>query len=180
MKEGHTYLPEDIETLLQEKSFSELYPEEKAFVLKHLQSAEEYERLRALHQHLNASNLDLFDDPGMPDDRVRQNLLAAMQEERRKKRVFWLNGMLPSFRLNSDALKPAMGFAFVLLIGLGTFFYFNGKTKQYESGVVVKNDSLKNTIPPVVPIDTPISKPELVKQEIPKKQEIKEPQKIAP
>jgi hypothetical protein len=180
MKEGHSYLPEDIETLLQEKAFSDLYPEEKAFVLKHVQSAEEYERLRALHQHLNANVMDLFDDPGMPDDRVRQNLLAAMQEERRKKRAFGLNNLLPSFRLNSDSWKPAMGFAFVLVIGLGTYFYFTNKEKQGGEGIVAKNDTMKNEWPQLIPTDSLTNKPELVKQAIPKNEKTEAPKRLAP
>ncbi len=169
MKEGHSYLPEDIETLLQEKAFVDLYPEEKAFVLKHVQSAEEYKRLRALHQHLNANVTDLFDDPGMPDDRVRQNLLAAMQEERLKKQALWLNHLLSLFRLNSDPASPAKAGAFVFLLLVGVFIYYrtNDKPKLRGEGVVVTTDTTKGKIPAPVSSDTPMAKEELAKQVLP-------------
>jgi hypothetical protein len=36
MKDPLKYDPEDIESLLKHKTFSELYPEEREFILKHI------------------------------------------------------------------------------------------------------------------------------------------------
>ena len=44
--EQEKYDPEDIESLMMHKTFSDLYPEERAFVLKHLDSELEYESMR--------------------------------------------------------------------------------------------------------------------------------------
>ena len=48
MGNRENYDPEDIEVLLQERTFDELLPEERAFVLRHLSGRTEYERMRAL------------------------------------------------------------------------------------------------------------------------------------
>ena len=46
MKRKFKYDPEDLESLLLNKRFNELYPEEKEFVLRHMDSAEEDASMR--------------------------------------------------------------------------------------------------------------------------------------
>lgn len=55
MNERYTYDPEDLESLMRHKSFSELYPEEREFVLKHLSGEDEYTSMRTLLETLESA-----------------------------------------------------------------------------------------------------------------------------
>lgn len=55
MNKQYTYDPEDLESLLRHKSFNELYPEERDFVLKHLDGEDEYNSMRTLLETLESA-----------------------------------------------------------------------------------------------------------------------------
>ena len=82
MKTQHNYQPEDIEALLAEKSFRELYEEEKRFVLEHLASPQEYEQMReTLLAIRGASGEDESSETLRPALRVKEELMAAFEKE---------------------------------------------------------------------------------------------------
>lgn len=96
MKPHTPYDPEDIESLMRHKSFSELYPEEREFVLRHVSGAEEYEEMRLFLAELQQGNeptgwLD-------PDPSVRHRLMEEMKAYRRGRLVVWLNQFWLSLR----------------------------------------------------------------------------------
>lgn len=88
-----SYINEDFETLLVQKSFEQLLPEEKSFVLQHLQSSEEYNQLRQLY--LQVIDLGQDDEDLTPDPRVKKSLDALFEEQKttiipmHKRRIFW-------------------------------------------------------------------------------------------
>ena len=55
MERHERYDPEDIESLLSERGFDELLPDERAFVLRHVNGREEYERMRALLHYVRST-----------------------------------------------------------------------------------------------------------------------------
>lgn len=120
MERREQYDPEDIEALLMERAFEELLPEERAFVLRHLKDADEYEAMRAT---LNAlRNLHEDNEPVVADMAVRENVMAAFREQRRPRLQIWLNSVgalfipgesrgfwMPSLRLASLAAVLGIG-----------------------------------------------------------------------
>jgi hypothetical protein len=109
MKEYFKYDPEDIESLLLHKQFSELFDEEREFVLQHIGSAEEYDSLRQTLFHLQ----DTSDHEEWlePDASIKKNLLAEFAREEKSGFKIWLNslfhGLFPEW-----LRQPAFGVAF--------------------------------------------------------------------
>ncbi|MFN8700443.1 MAG: hypothetical protein ACK500_00400 [Flavobacteriales bacterium] len=95
MKPHVPYDPEDIESLMLHKSFDELYPEEREFVLRHVSGPEEYESMRKMWHELNqgASGEDWLE----PDPAIRQNLMALFPSANRGGFRVWLNTLFSSF-----------------------------------------------------------------------------------
>ena len=84
------YDPEDIEGLLLNKDFDELYEAEKAFVLRHVDSREEYESMQqALRGIVHHGGRD---EPLIPNPDVKRELLKEFEEDRRGG-VIWLNAV---------------------------------------------------------------------------------------
>lgn len=120
MERREQYDPEDIEALLMERPFEELLPEERAFVLRHLKDADEYEAMRAT---LNAlRNLHDDHEPVVADATVRENVMAAFREQRRPRLQIWLNSVgalfipgesrgfwMPTLRMASLATVVGLG-----------------------------------------------------------------------
>lgn len=86
------YDPEDIESLMLHKRFEELYPEEREFVLRHVDGADEYESMRRMLHDL----LEDRDSGGLlePDPAIRRNLMAMFPSEERSGFRIWLNSLL--------------------------------------------------------------------------------------
>lgn len=103
------YDPEDLESLMFHKSFMELLPEERDFVLRHLDSQEEYESMR--HTLLLVSE-KRTDDWIKPRKETKKTLMAMYAEERKKGWLIWLNGFL-GFR--EDARVPAFALASIVI-----------------------------------------------------------------
>lgn len=141
MNNTPAYRPEDMEALLQQKAFHELYAEEKKFVLEHLESEAEYERLRALLLGIKSGAFS-FGDPGSPDASQRNRLLdafAAAQQD--KRRPVW-NFTLPQFwKWNNSGFRYAMG---IMILFVATFFTL--KTMQSDKPELAK-DKTDSTVP---------------------------------
>ncbi len=141
MKTPEKYDPEDIESLMLHKQFSELYPEEKEFVLRHLESEEEYTSMRLMMIELK----DIVREEGQetPDKRIKAALLKEFNSGEKKSIVVWLNSLFisptPMYR------RPAfygMAAVFIGVIGFVFFFNSNDSTRAQLADNVSSKDSL--------------------------------------
>lgn len=154
MNNTPAYRPEDMEALLLQKSFGELYAEEKKFVLEHLESEVEYERMRKLLQGIHAKSFSLG-DPGTPNPAQRDKLLDAFAAEQRNKRkvVLW-NFTLPQFwRWENSGFRYAMGIVVLFMAALFTL-----KTTQNDKPELVKQNN--DTVIPQQIVKQPAPEPE--------------------
>jgi len=121
MERREQYDPEDIESLLTERSFDELLSEERAFVLRHLSGRDEYEQMRALLHHVRP------DERGRPtiepEDRVRSNVLAAFRAQQQPQWRVWLNSVAVWLapRDASAFWRPALAFGSLALLIVAGF-----------------------------------------------------------
>lgn len=91
MKKQEKYDPEDMESLMMHKSFEELYPEEKEFVLRHLDGPEDYESMR---RTLFAVREEISKGSSIkPDPAVRSRLLENFTTEEKGGWKVWLNSL---------------------------------------------------------------------------------------
>ncbi len=148
MKNEFTYDPEDLESLMMHKSFDELYPEEKSFVLKHMDSSEEYESMRSTLFAIRASKSD-NEELTMPTSR-KEDVMAAFRAEHQRERWFSLNGIFMWFfpPNRSWIQKPAFQLA-VLAVGVvGGVIIFNN-SNSFETNQLAELETKKNTETPV-------------------------------
>lgn len=91
MKQNYKYDPEDLESLLLHKQFHELYPEEKEFVLRHIDTPEEYESMRQTLFELRdaASQGDWL----QPDASIKKALMVEFSSEQKGSFRVWLNSL---------------------------------------------------------------------------------------
>ncbi|HTL80813.1 MAG TPA: SprB repeat-containing protein [Bacteroidia bacterium] len=144
MKEHMKYQPEDIEALLAEKSYRELYAEEKKFVLEHLASQEEYERMRetllSIRGGVGGDKEDLH-----PGEHVRERLMKEFEEKKRRGAIIWWNGLLIGMRdtLRFDLPIVRYGVAVVAIV-IGSFIWLSrsGNDKGNEMLIAGKSDSV--------------------------------------
>lgn len=95
MDNEFTYDPEDLERLLKAKSFSELLPEEKAFVLQFVENDLEYDSMRETLESLIV--LPSLEETISPQAATKEALMAAFsaktaenkKEEKEEKIGFW-------------------------------------------------------------------------------------------
>jgi hypothetical protein len=135
------YDPEDIESLLLHKQFNELYPEEKEFVLRHIENQDEYESLRkTLFEVHNSSN---DSDWLEPDHSLKRDLMAEFSREKRGRFFVWLNALfsmptvsdIPWFR------RPAFQVAMVsVLLFTGGLFWYNAQKNETTMAEVKDNN----------------------------------------
>lgn len=119
MDRRERYDPEDIETLMQERSFDELLEEERAYVLRHVSDRAEYEAMRALLLHLRDTPQD--HGPIEADPAIRGKVMQAFRAQQQPEWRIWLNSvrawLVPE---NAFALwRPALAFASLALV-IGT------------------------------------------------------------
>lgn len=91
MDRRERYDPEDIEILMQERSFDELLEEERAYVLRHVSDRAEYEAMRGLLMHMREDARD--HDPIEADPSIRANVLQAFRNEQQPQWRIWLNSV---------------------------------------------------------------------------------------
>ena len=124
MDDKRKYDPEDIESLLMHKTFEELYPEEKTFILEHLDSSAEYATMRKTLLTVVAASND--HDRIVPDPAVKDSLLAEFGSQKKGGITVWLNSIFvwlapPKIEWYR---KPAFQMAFAgiaLIIGIFVF-----------------------------------------------------------
>jgi len=126
MERRERYDPEDIESLLTERSFDELLEEERAYVLRHLTDKNEYETMRGLLLHMRTG--DREQDPLVAPESVRSNVINAFRAQQRPKWQIWLNsvGTLIWPKEMSGMWRPALAFAsLAVLITAGVLLVRN-------------------------------------------------------
>lgn len=130
----------DMERLLRSKSWSQLSAEEMREVKQFIGTEQEYESMRMLVLELRSSVQS--DDSLEPSEDVRQNLLEAFENEQRKRRALWWNGLLISFkdkmRFDIPAVRYGVSGAFVLLLLFVAFRFF--MSGEAQTDVIVKNE----------------------------------------
>lgn len=102
MERHERYDPEDIESLLSERTFDQLLPDERAFVLRHMSDRDEYDRMRALLHYVRPDERER--GTIKPEDRVKRNVMAAFRAQQQPQWRIWLNTIAAWF-------VPAEGFA---------------------------------------------------------------------
>lgn len=155
----HNYQPEDIEALLAEKSFRELYEEEKRFVLEHLSSPQEYEQMReTLLSIRGASGEDQSSGTLHTSPRVKEELMAAFEKERKKRAVLWWNSVSLGFRnmlrLDLPVMRLALG-TVVLLLGVWVVFRVVAIKNQPQPVFVKQENVQPQPYQPVMPFVAP-------------------------
>lgn len=152
MKTQKKYDPEDIESLLQHKSFDELYPEERAFVLNHMESPEEYASMRQTLLELQA--IDWDKDGIEPRKEIKERLMQEFAVERKGGFIIWLNTLFAQGKsvswFRSGTFQVAMGVLVLALVGTWFFTTQNNaedmiaEVKQEVELAPVTSDSLEN------------------------------------
>ncbi len=143
------YDPEDIESLLRHKQFHELYPEEKEFVLRHVEGEEEYLSLRSTLFLMQDSAKN--DDWLEPDASIKQNLMLQFTREEKKGFFIWLNSLfaMPQMPQIVWYKRPTLRYAFaaiMLLVGIsGALFLFNNNIKVEMAEANEKTIQLQDT-----------------------------------
>jgi hypothetical protein len=127
------YISEDFETLLIQKSFEQLLPEEKTFVLQHVQGQEEYDQLRQLF--FQVIELGQEDDDLVPDPKVKQHLDKLFEDKS--------NNSVPWYR------QPLFwsGISGIAAIFIFAFFWLNRQEDSpqlmADNQIVLKENSNK-------------------------------------
>ena len=116
MERRELYDPEDIESLLSERSFDELLEEERAYVLRHLSGREEYEAMRSLLLDLRDTERDA--EPLEPDAGVRDRVLQVFRDQQQPRWRVWLNSVGPLVmpRDLTNLWRPALAFGTLALL----------------------------------------------------------------
>ncbi|MBL7981533.1 MAG: hypothetical protein JNL52_06950 [Flavobacteriales bacterium] len=126
MERREQYDPEDIESLLYERSFDDLLEEERAYVLRHLSGRAEYEAMRTLLLDLRAD--DAQAPPLEPLPIVRTNVMEAFRAQRQPQWRIWLNsigGVLVPGEL-PRLWRPALAFASLALLVVVAVWFIRG------------------------------------------------------
>jgi hypothetical protein len=141
MKFESKYDPEDIESLLLHKQFNELYPEEKEFVLRHLENEQEYESMRSVLMELK--NISTTDEWLEPDASIKKNLMREFSSEKKSRFVIWLNSLFafPDRPWYSQrGVQIAFGF-FILGFLLFRYAGDNQPSSQFAENVKPANEN---------------------------------------
>jgi hypothetical protein len=141
MKKFKKYDPEDIESLLLNKKFSELYDEERVFVLKHISSEQEYELLRKTLLNVTGTVTSEENDDLVPSPYIKRQLLEEVGRNA-PARGFWLNaiGFLrmieirPAFRITVASVV-----VLVVTVFLVRDYYLQDKRGPADR-IAVKNE----------------------------------------
>jgi hypothetical protein len=125
MNKDFKYDPEDLESLILHKHFTELLPDEREFVLKHIDSETEYEHLReTLMQSMTAFNEEEF----TPPPALKRDLMQEFNRHHRQQPIWtvWLNSLFAVSKNRPFYLQPAFQLATLsIILVVGGYFLFN-------------------------------------------------------
>ena len=148
MDNEFTYDPEDLERLLKEKSFSELLPEEKAFVLQFVENDMEYDSMRETLESLIA--VPSMEEAISPKAATKEALMAAFsaktvenqKEEREEKTGFWAW----LWNTNKTILyRPGFQLASLALVLVSVFYIATFSPIDRTAQVIKKEPSPKES-----------------------------------
>ena len=146
MDNEFTYDPEDLERLLKEMSFSQLLPEEKAFVLQFVENDLEYDSMRETLESLIV--LPSLEETISPQATTKEALMAAFsaktaenqKEEREEKTGFWAW----LWNTNKTILyRPGFQLASLALVLVSVFYIATFSPTDRTAQVIEKEPSLK-------------------------------------
>lgn len=143
----------DMEQLLRNKSWSQLSSSELNQVKQAGITSVEYEAMRAMVLELRSSGNS--DDVMIPSETVHVELLDAFDNEQRKRRALWWNGLFISIkdklRFDIPAIRYGVSGALVLLLVFAAFRFFS--VGEQKTDAIVKNESAP-VIDPVDDVDS--------------------------
>jgi hypothetical protein len=148
MESKNTYNPEDIESLLMNKSFDELHDEEKNFVMQHIDSKDEYKLMRTTLLAIKKSADN--DEAIVSKPEVKEELLLLM-EQKSKRGFGWinLNGGFWAFLFPTDVnifKKPAFQLASLGLLLFSGIFVSNKLMDNNTSNLAInKTNKVEST-----------------------------------
>ena len=148
MERRETYDPEDIESLLNERSFDELLEEERAFVLRHLSGREEYEAMRGLLHQVRTEEQGPH-EPIAADPHIREHVLKVYRERQMPSWRIWLN-TVQAFLLPGEAKafwRPALAIATVLLLVTGGVLVYQRMSNTEETLVAALEEKANTPVP---------------------------------
>jgi hypothetical protein len=148
MKQYSKYDPEDIESLLLHKQFNELYPEEKEFVLRHLDGVEEYESMRRML--LELKNSEGTDEWLTPDPSIKKALMAEFARERKGRFSIWLNSLF-AMPERPIYMQRGVQWSFGVALIAGAFFFLKPNGNQT---LLAENQKTENQDGSSAKIDT--------------------------
>lgn len=128
MNISQKYDPEDIESLMLHKSFVELLPDEREFVLQHLASGSEYDTLR----ETLFRSIDTMQSDGLaPPPSLKRKVMAQYRAQQRGLGFgrIWLN--ITSLFGHLFRERPYVSLALAaVLVFFGVFFWLEPSTHQ--------------------------------------------------
>lgn len=137
MRARNSYDASDLDALLFEKAFFELDEHERAFVMEHVSSEQEYEDMRKTLLNIDASFAS--EELLTPSPKVKEELLSAFAEEGKKKgMVIWLNSAAPLFfpQNKSFIRQPGFQVAIAAMLVIGLFIVIPDLQRGAESETV--------------------------------------------
>lgn len=155
MDRRERYDPEDIESLLSERSFDALLDEERAFVLRHLSGREEYERMRALLHYVRPDERLRRDDLE-PEERIRQHVLTAFRAQQKPQWRIWLN-TLAAWASPADMTqlwRPALAFGSLAVLVVAGYVAVDTFNANRTSGLAELEKLPGRETPELTSVDT--------------------------
>jgi hypothetical protein len=156
----HTYEPEDLERLMRTKAFEELLPEERDFVLRHVENSDEYKQVRQLMIDVESVDHDLYDPP----QEVWKNLQHEFRKQKKSLFVHWLNLLAQRWSEFTSLQRVAYsGLAMAAVVTLLALPYIAKQDLQSLPVILSENHNensiqpeLKNSVPTITkPIENP-------------------------
>lgn len=137
----------DVEQLLRGKSWEQLNEAEREAAVEALGDQVNYDRVRGMMMELRAET-GIEEEALQPSKHVRENLLAAFDEEQRRRRVLWWNslGFWLRDQLRLDIPIVRLALAGVILV-LGIF------AVMQVTGDETPGQTIANQQTPPVPVD---------------------------
>jgi len=119
MKNKLKYDPEDIESLMLNKTFDELLDVEKNFVLRHLDSEKEYNSMRKTL--LNIKTAFKEDDFLIPSPAIQSKLIADFESKNQPKQL-WYHNLNQIFTITPVYRNPVFQVSIAAMFLLVSFF----------------------------------------------------------
>ena len=125
MKKQHIYDPEDLESLMINKSFDELLEAERVFALRHVDGAHAYTAMRSTLLAVLAQAKATHQEVTPPSAQRKSALLDAYRAKHtaKKRLLFSLNGFTALFsNLRENRSYPVFAFSIVVVLVVGVWW----------------------------------------------------------